>query len=120
MEERLPDELALGIAIEKGPVLVGSIGPAYRRSNAFLGDTVTLTLRMQEMTQELAQPILVGEYAARELKGQGLESQGSFLLAGTTMPHILFALPYDEEAEAMHEEVDRHGLRVISGGKAES
>ena len=34
------EPLALGIGIEQGPVLVGSIGPAHRRSHTLLGDTV--------------------------------------------------------------------------------
>ena len=85
------EPLALGVGIEQGPVLVGSIGPAHRRSHALLGDTVTIVLRVQEMTAELAQPILVGECAARQLGDQQLESQGSYLLSGLSIPHTLFA-----------------------------
>ena len=85
------EPLALGVSIERGPTLVGSIGPMHRRHHTLLGDTVTIVLRMQEMTQDLAQPILVGECAARDLRGDALESQGSFLLDGLTTPHVLFA-----------------------------
>ncbi|WP_425642611.1 CHASE2 domain-containing protein [Marinomonas gallaica] len=85
------EPLALGISIERGPTLVGSIGPMHRRHHTLLGDTVTIVLRMQEMTQDLAQPVLVGECAARDLQGDALESQGSFLLDGLTTPHVLFA-----------------------------
>lgn len=85
------EPMALGIGIEQGPVLIGSIGPAHRRSHALLGDTVGITLRIQEMTEALAQPILVGECAARQLGDLNLESQGSYLLAGLKIPHILFA-----------------------------
>ena len=94
----LPDQamqgfepLALGIGIEQGPVLVGSIGPSHRRSHTVLGDTVAVTLRIQEMTAELAQPVLVGECLARQLDHAGLESQGSYLLPGLRIPHVLFA-----------------------------
>ena len=85
------EPLALGIGIEQGPVLVGSIGPSHRRSHTVLGDTVAVTLRIQEMTAELAQPVLVGECLARQLDHADLESQGSFLLPGLTIPHVLFA-----------------------------
>lgn len=98
MEEILPksaplglEPLALGIGIERGSTLVGSIGPVHRRSHTLLGDTVTIALRIQEMTQDLAQPILIGECAARDLHGEKLESQGSFLLDGLRTPHVLFA-----------------------------
>lgn len=94
LPERPPkglEPLALGISIERGATLVGSIGPVNRRHHTLLGDTVTIVLRIQEMTQELAQPILIGECAARDLHGDRLESQGSFLLDGLTTPHVLFA-----------------------------
>ncbi len=85
------EPLALGVSIEQGPVLLGSIGPAHRRTHTVLGDTVSITLRIQEMTAELAQPVLVGECAARQLGNTGLISQGSFLLSGLQTPHTLFA-----------------------------
>lgn len=85
------EPLALGIGIEQGPVLIGSLGPAHRRNYTLLGDTVSITLRIQEMTAELAQPILLGECAARQLDGDILQSQGSYLLAGLRIPHTLFA-----------------------------
>ncbi len=94
------EPLALGIGIDQGPVLIGSIGPASRRSFTVLGDTVNTTIRIQEMTEELAQPILVGFSAARHLVDRNLQSQGSFLLAGLTVPHVLFAPP--PSAEVLH------------------
>ncbi len=91
------EPLALGIGIEQGPALIGSIGPANRRTHTLLGDTVTVTLRIQEMTASLAQPILIGECAARQLSDFGLESQGSYLLSGLRIPHCLFAPPPSSE-----------------------
>ena len=85
------EPLVLGIGIENGPVLLGSIGPAHRRTHTMLGETVTVALRIQEMTADLAHPILLGSSAARELDYQGLESQGQYLLAGLRNPHTLFA-----------------------------
>jgi CHASE2 domain-containing sensor protein/class 3 adenylate cyclase len=109
------EPIALGISIERGPALVGSIGPAHCRTHTLLGDTVTITLRIQEMTQELAQPILIGECAARDLAGDMLESQGSYLLDGLQTPHILFAPAYPLPSESV--EPSSNHLRVISGGR---
>lgn len=110
------EPLALGVGIEQGPVLIGSIGPAQRRTHTLLGDTVTIALRIQEMTAELALPILVGECAARHLSEQKLESQGSYLLAGLSKPHVLFSPPLDSLTlrRAPSEPVT---LTVLSGGK---
>ena len=109
------EPLALGIGIEQGPVLVGSIGPAHRRSHTLLGDTVGITLRIQEMTAELAQPILIGECAARQLVDQKLESQGSYLLSGLRIPHILFAPANVASSTSISSEAPK--LSVVSGGK---
>jgi class 3 adenylate cyclase len=107
--------LALGIGIEQGPALIGSIGPANRRTHTLLGDTVTVTLRIQEMTASLAQPILIGECAARQLSDFGLESQGSYLLNGLRIPHCLFAPP--PSTAAQRRLTDTLNLKVIEGGR---
>jgi adenylate cyclase len=109
------EPLALGIGIEQGPVLIGSIGPAHRRSHTLLGETVTITLRIQEMTAELAHPILVGECAARQLSDQGLISQGSYLLNGLRKPHILYAPTLPEPVVLVTHEVP--ALKVLRGGR---
>lgn len=114
------EPLALGIGIEQGPALVGSIGPAHRRTHTLLGDTVTITLRIQEMTAELAQPILLGECVARQLSDLHPESQGSYLLNGLRIPHTLFAPAYDAsqaEPPRRNARADQLNLKVVSGGK---
>jgi class 3 adenylate cyclase len=111
------EPLALGVGIEQGPALIGSIGPAHRRSHTLLGNTVAITLRIQEMTADIAQPILIGECAARQLSDEALESQGSYLLAGLKTPHVLFA-PVASSARDSDSAVSRKSpdLRLISGG----
>ena len=106
------EPLALGISIERGPTLVGSIGPVNRRHHTLLGDTVTIVLRIQEMTQDLAQPILVGECAARDLSGETLESQGSFLLDGLTTPHVLFA-PRSHHVDPLVDKEDNRVFHIV-------
>ena len=103
------EPLAVGIGIEQGPALVGSIGPAHRRAHALFGETVTVTLRIQEMTAELAAPILIGEVAARHLRDFELQSMGSYLLPGLTTQHVLFA-PISQVQDA------HLGLTLVSGG----
>jgi len=109
------EPLALGIGIEQGPVLIGSIGPAHRRSHTLLGETVTIALRIQEMTAELAHPILVGECAARQLSDHKLESQGSYLLSGLRIPHTLFAPLQPPSAHKAR--MDQPALKVLVGGR---
>ena len=119
------EPLALGVGIEQGPVLIGSIGPAHGRSYAVLGETVSITLRIQEMTAELAQPTLLGECIARQLSDANLQSQGSFLLEGLRIPHTLFApAPLDSGARtdsgfsaSTFGAANSPHLSVVRGGK---
>ncbi len=75
--------LGLGIGIEKGEILAGSFGPAQRREYAILGKTVSTAIQLQEMTIELALPILIGEQAAQQWEAsENLETQGKFMFTG--------------------------------------
>ena len=105
------EPLALGIGIEQGSVLIGSIGPAHRRSHVLLGDTVSIVFRIQELTADLAHPILVGGHAARQMKDEELESQGHFLLSGLRNPQHLFAPP------STGKRPEERGLKLIHGGR---
>lgn len=111
------EALALGIGIEQGPVLIGSIGPAHRRTHTLLGETVTIALRIQDMTAELAHPILVGECAARQLADARLESQGSYLLAGLRIPHTLFAPP-PQDTQAQKTRSGTPPFKLLHGGRS--
>lgn len=111
------EPLAVGIGIEQGPVLIGSIGPAHRRTHTLLGDTVAITLRIQEMTAELAFPILLGECVARQLSDMDLQSQGSYLLSGLTVPHVLYA-PLPAQVIEDPAESDQPNLKLLKGGRA--
>jgi adenylate cyclase len=101
LQNQLPDPapaglepLALGIGIETGRALVGSFGPASRRTHLVLGRTITIANRLVEMTAELAHPILVGEGMVAQLGGgSNLESMGTFLLEGMRVPHHVYAYP---------------------------
>ncbi len=105
------EPLALGIGIEQGSVLIGSVGPAHRRGHVLLGDTVTIVLRIQELTADLAHPVLVGGVAARKLKDENLEPQGHFLLDGLRNPQQLFALP------STGRRTEDRSLKLIHGGR---
>jgi len=90
------EPLALGIGIETGRALVGSFGPASRRTHLVLGRTLTIASRLVDMTAELAHPILVGEGMVAQLGGgASLVSMGTFLLEGMRVPHHIYAYPLD-------------------------
>ena len=101
-QQSLPDPapaglepLALGIGLESGPCMSGSIGPAERRTHLVMGRTVTIASRLVDMTAELAHPILMGEGLASQLGGtmgaRHLRSLGNFMLEGLRVPHHVYA-----------------------------
>ena len=106
------EPLAVGIGIEQGPVLRGSIGPANRRAHTLCGETVSVVLRIQEMTGDLSYPILVGEVAARYLQDASLKSLGHYMLPGLTTAHVLFA-PRALEKEDKGKKAE---LTLLKGG----
>jgi adenylate cyclase len=86
--------LDLGIGVETGTVLIGSFGPAARRTHAVLGEAVTIATRLQALTGELAHPILIGAAVATARADPGRTHRlGDFLLAGLTEPRTVYAIP---------------------------
>ena len=106
------EPLAVGIGIEQGPVLHGSIGPAHRRAHTLCGETVSVALRIQEMTADLSYSILIGEVAARYLQDAPLKSLGHYMLPGLTTAHVLFA-PKVLEKEPKEAKTE---LTLLKGG----
>ncbi len=101
------EPLAVGVGLETGEALVGSFGPADRRTHAALGETVTVAARLTAMTGELAHPLLVGEKAAERLAAHAaspdlphLVSLGSFLLEGLRRPRQIFGIGVDDARQA--------------------
>jgi adenylate cyclase len=89
-EGHLVQPLALGVGLESGLAVVGSFGPARRRSHAALGEPVSVASRLQQMTQELSMPLLIGPEMARLLPQNCIEPLGDFLLEGLHSPYTLY------------------------------
>lgn len=85
------EPLALGIGLESGPAMAGSLGLASRRTHMVMGRTVTIANRLVAMTAELGFPILVGEGMAAQTGAAGLQSLGTFMLEGMRVTHHIYA-----------------------------
>jgi adenylate cyclase len=92
------EPLGLGVGVESGMALLGSFGAAGRRVHSVLGQTITVAMRLQEMTAELAYPILVGAETATRIgvsfdrQDLALKPLGSFLLPGLRHSSKVFTL----------------------------
>jgi adenylate cyclase len=90
VESSVVQPLALGIGLECGDAIVGSFGPARRRTHAALGEPVTVAVRLQAMTQDLSVPILVGPRLAAAMPTAETVSLGEYLLEGLSRHNELF------------------------------
>jgi adenylate cyclase len=92
--ERFGDELRFGVGVNSGPVVVGSVGGGGRLEFAVIGDPVNVAARVENLTRETGDVVLVTE-ATRCLLSDGareLESRGDFALKGVSEPVPIYAL----------------------------
>jgi len=92
------EPLDLGIGIESGDAVIGIFGPSDRRTHTILGETVTVAVQLQSLTQELASPILVGDGVAKRVNYNWI-SLGFFLLPGLTESRPVFCLSTISKAQ---------------------
>jgi class 3 adenylate cyclase len=92
---RFGDGMRFGIGINSGPVVVGSVGGGGRLEFAVIGDPVNVAARVENLTRETGDVVLLTE-ATRCLLADGmerLEPRGSFALKGVSEPVPIHALP---------------------------
>lgn len=60
--------LRIGIGLNTGMLMMGTIGHEDRLSTTVIGDTVNLTARLESLTKDYFTPILVSEFTVSKLK----------------------------------------------------
>jgi class 3 adenylate cyclase len=100
VERRFGGEVAIGIGLNSGPVVVGSVGGGGRLEFAVIGDPVNVAARVEEITRDTGDTILLTE-ATRCLLEQvdvALEPRGEVALKGKTDPVGIHAPVMDERS----------------------
>jgi class 3 adenylate cyclase len=93
LAERFRGEIRFGIGVNSGPVVVGSVGGGGRLEFAVIGDPVNVAARVENLTRETGDMVLLTE-ATRCLLSEGefeLEERGDFALKGVSEPVPIYA-----------------------------
>jgi adenylate cyclase len=94
---RLGGRCRIGIGVNSGLVLVGTIGAAGIVEHGVIGDPVNVAARVQDATRELGEPLLLTEATRLLLDGDGpeLEARATLSLRGKAQPVAVYALAPD-------------------------
>jgi adenylate cyclase len=102
VDRRFGEEVRIGIGINSGPVVVGSMGGGGRLEFGVIGDPVNVAARVQQATRDTGDVILLTE-ATRCLLEQSevdVEPRGDVPLRGKSEPVPVYAVPLDERTTA--------------------
>jgi class 3 adenylate cyclase len=92
IEERYAGSLRVGIGLNSGPVSVGSVGGGGRLEFTVIGDTVNVAARVEQLTRETGDTILLTEATRCLLEGDvELEPRGAAPLRGKSEPVPVYA-----------------------------
>ena len=103
VRDRYGSELDIGIGINSGPVMVGTVGGGGRLEFTVIGDPVNVAARVEEATRDTGDAILLTE-STRTLLGEScrarLDPRGQIPLKGKSEPVPLYAFGVGERASA--------------------
>jgi class 3 adenylate cyclase len=87
----------IGVGVNSGLVLVGTIGAGGLSELGVIGDPVNVAARVQDATRELGEPLLVTEATRLLLEGEHpeLAPRGALSLKGKAKPIAVYGLAQD-------------------------
>ncbi len=94
VESHFGERCRIGIGVNSGLVLVGTIGGGELVELGVVGDPVNVAARVQDATRELGESLLLTE-ATRSLledRDSGIESRGTLSLRGKAQPVAVYRL----------------------------
>ena len=94
VESRFGDRCRIGIGINSGLVLIGTVGGGDYTELAVIGDPVYVEARVQDATRDLGEELLLTEATRCMLDGpgDGLEERGRLTLKGKPKPVPVYGL----------------------------
>ncbi len=99
--ERFGGDMRIGIGINTGTVIAGTIGGQGHLEFALIGDTTNVASRVERLTKTTGDAILITQECldALVVRPPGLIDRGSHILRGKSVPQRVFGLNPDQTAE---------------------
>jgi adenylate cyclase len=99
--ERFGGELQIGIGINTGVVIAGTIGGGGKLEFTLIGDTVNVAARVEQLTKTTGDAILLTQQCVGALAFQppGLIDRGTHALKGKSSPVQIFSLGQETYAQ---------------------
>lgn len=95
--------ISIGIGVNTGPVVIGTVGSKDRMDSTVLGDNVNVAARLQDLTKELKAKVIISDQTLKAMgrnHGFHLREVGDVLVRGRKEPvHIYEVLNADCEKE---------------------
>ena len=95
VEQRYNGSMRIGIGVNSGPVMVGTVGGGGRLEFTVIGDPVNVAARVEEATRDMGETILLTESTRALLSEEWrtrLDERGTIPLKGKSEPVALYAL----------------------------
>jgi adenylate cyclase len=94
VDAQFGDRCRIGIGLNSGLVLMGTIGSAGVAQLTVIGDPVNVASRVQDATRDLGEPLLITQATRLLLDGEhpDLEPRGKLALKGKAQPVAVYRL----------------------------
>jgi adenylate cyclase len=101
--ERYAGTIRVGIGINSGPVVVGSVGGGGRWEFTLIGDSVNVAKRVEQATKELGDTVLLSEETRSRLSTDEylLHFRSAVPMRGKTQVVALYALSLDDPRSSL-------------------
>ncbi len=87
--------IEIGIGINSGPLMLGTVGEAHRLDGTVISDTVNLASRVEGLTKDYGRSIIITDHTRRKLQDPGaytFESLGKVTVKGKSKEVEIFAM----------------------------